>query len=49
MGNTVNTVKDRIQNAILTALDSNIAPKIELAIKSITASSAQDATSVTAN
>ena len=39
MGNIVDTVEDRIQNAILTALDSIITPKIELAIKSINASS----------
>ena len=47
--NIVDTVEDRIQNAILTAIDNNIAPKIELAIKSINASSGRDATSVSAN
>ena len=49
MSNIVDTVEDRIQKAILTAIDSIVAPKIELAIKSINASSARDATSVTAN
>ena len=49
MGNIVDTVEDRIQNAILTAIDSIIAPKIELAIRSINASSGRDATSVSAN
>ena len=42
-------VEGRIQNAILTAIDNIIAPKIELAIRSINASSGRDATSVTAN
>ena len=45
----VDTVENRIKNAILTAYDSIVAPKIELAIRSINASSGQDATSVTAN
>ena len=49
MGNIVDTVEDRIQNAILTAIDNIVAPKIELAIRSINASSERDATSVTAN
>ena len=49
MSNIVDTVEDRIQNAILTAIDNNVAPKIELAIGSIYASSGRDATSVTAN
>ena len=39
MSNFVETVEDRIQNAILTALDSIVAPKIELAIWSINSSS----------
>ena len=39
MGNVVDTVEDRIQNAILTATDSIITPKLELAIRSINASS----------
>ena len=45
MGNIV----DRIQNAILTAIDSIITPKIELAIRSINASSGRDSTSVMAS
>ena len=49
MSNIVDTVEDRIQNAILTAIENIVAPKIELAIRSINASSGQDATSVSAN
>ena len=49
MKNIVDMVEDRIQNAILTAIDNIVAPKIELAIRSITASSGRDATNVTAN
>ena len=49
MSNIVDTVDDRIQNAILTAIDSIVAPKIELAIRSINASSGRDVTSVSAN
>ena len=49
MSNNVDTVGDRIQNAFLIAIDSIIAPKTELAIRSINASSGRDATSVTAN
>ena len=49
MSNIVDTVEDRIQNAILTAMDNFVAPKIELAIESINASSGRDVTSVTAN
>ena len=49
MSNIIDMVEDRIQNAILTAVDSIIDPKIELAIRSINASSGQDATLVTAN
>ena len=49
MSNIVDTVEDRIQNAILTAIDNIVAPKIELAIRSINASSGRDATSVSAN
>ena len=45
----VDTVEDRIQNAILTAIDNLVALKIELAIRSINASSGRDVTSVTAN
>ena len=35
MCNIVDTVEDRIQNAILTAIDNIVSPKIELAIRSI--------------
>ena len=49
MANIVDTVEDRIQNAILTAIDNIIAPKIELAIRSISASSGQDVASVSVN
>ena len=49
MNNIVDTVEDRIQNAILTTIDNIVAPKIELAIRSINASSGRDATSVSAN
>ena len=45
MGTIVDTVENRIQNAILTTIFSIISPKIELAIKSINAFSGQDATS----
>ena len=46
---TVDTLADKIQHAALTATDSIIAPKIELPVRSINASSGRDATSVTAN
>ena len=49
MSNIVDTVEDRIQNAILIAIDNIIAPKFELAIRSINASSGRDVTSVAAN
>ena len=49
MANIVDTVEDRIQNAILTAIDNIIAPKIELAIRSISASSGRDVASVSVN
>ena len=49
LSNIVDTVEDRIQNAILTAIENIVAPKIELAIKSINASSGRSATSVNAN
>ena len=39
MGNIVDTVKDRIQNAFLTEIDNFISPKIDLAIKAMNASS----------
>ena len=46
MGNIVDTIEDRIQNAFLTTIDSNNTPIIELANTSIKAFSGQDATSV---
>ena len=49
MSNIVDTVEDRIQIAILTAIENVVAPKIELAIRSINASSGRDVTSVTGN
>ena len=49
MSNIVDTVEDRIQKAIMTAIDNIIAPKIELAIRSINAPSGRDVASVTAN
>ena len=49
MSNIGDTVEHRIQNEILTAVDNIVAPKIELAIRSVNASSGRDATSVTAN
>ena len=49
MSNIVDTVEDRIQNAILTAIENIVAPKIELAVRSINASSGRDATSVSVN
>ena len=49
MSNIVDRVEDRIQNAILTAIENNVAPIIEPAIRSIKASSGRDATSVFAN
>ena len=49
MSKIVDTVEDSVQNAILTALDNIIAPQIELAIRSINASSGRDVTSVAAN
>ena len=47
--NIVDTVEDRIQNATLIAIDSNVAPKIELTIRSKNASSGRDGTSDAAN
>ena len=49
MSKIFDTVEDRIQNTILTAIDSIVAPKIELGFKSISTSSGQDANSFTAN
>ena len=34
MGDIVDTIEDKIQNAILTAMDGNITPKIALANRS---------------
>ena len=48
MSNIVDAVEDRIQNAILTAIENIVAPKIELAVRSINASLGRDVTSVTA-
>ena len=45
----VDTVEDRIQNAILVDIENIVAPKIEVAIRSINASSARVVTNVTAN
>ena len=47
--NIVDIIEGRTQNAILTAIDNINAPKIELTIRSINASSGRDMTSVTAN
>ena len=49
MSNIVDTAEDTIQNAFLTAIENIVAPKIELAIRSINTSSGRDATSVSAN
>ena len=49
MSNIVDTIEDRIQNGILTAIENIVAPKIELAARSINASSGGDATSVSVN
>ena len=49
MGNFVDTVADRVQNAILTTMDSIITHKIKLAFRSVNASFERDATSVMAS
>ena len=49
MSNIVDSVEDRIENASLAAVDNIVTPKIELAIRSINASSGRDATSVSAS
>ena len=49
MSTIVDTVEERIQITILTAIDNIAAPKIELAIRSINSSPGRDVTSVTAN
>ena len=48
MNKKVDTVEDRIQNAILTAIDGNVAAKIEHAIRSINAFPGRETTSVAA-
>ena len=47
--NLVDTVEDGIQNTILTAIDTLITPKTDLAVKLVNVSSVQHATSVTAS
>ena len=47
--NVVETVEGMIQNAILSAMDNNITVRIELALRSMNASSGRDVASVTAN
>ena len=49
LSNIVDKVEDRIQKAVLTAIDNLVAPKNELAIRSINASFGRDVTSVSAN
>ena len=49
IGYIVDTVKVKIKNAILTVIDNSMTPRIELAVKSINASSRRDAANVTAN
>ena len=48
-GKTVDTVEDKIQSEISTGIDGIITPKIELAIRSIKASSGRDTTSIMAS
>ena len=45
----LDSIEDRIQNAIWTVIDIIITPRMELATKSINESSGRDAVSVTAN
>ena len=47
MGNNVDTVEDRIQNAILTPIDSIFTPRIELSVMSKNASSGRDSANFT--
>ena len=49
MNTIVDTVEHKIQNELLTAIDKTVGPKIELAIRSINASSGGDASSVAAD
>ena len=48
MNNIVDAIEDMIQNAILTAIDNIITPRIELTVRSINASSGRDAASLSA-
>ena len=48
MSNVVETVEDRIQNAILNGMIHIIKSRIELAVRSMNASSGQDVASLTA-
>ena len=45
----VDTLADRFQNAILTAFDDIVFPKVELTLRSISSSAGRNATSVAAN
>ena len=49
ISNVVETVEGMIQNAILSATDNIMTARIELALRSINASSGRDVASVTAN
>ena len=49
MSNFVDTVENRRRKTLLTTIENILAPKIELEIRSINASSGRDVTSVTAN
>ena len=49
MSKLVDTVEDKIQNAILTSMEKFVFPIIELAVGSINTTSGREATSVTAS
>ena len=49
MGNIVDTGNDRIKNGIVTSIDTNFTPRIELAVRSLNAFSGRDPINVTAN
>ena len=49
IGNIVDTVEDQVQNVISAAMDRIFTPKVDLAIRSINASSERDSTSVMGN
>ena len=49
IANVAETVKIRIQNAFLSALDNNVTPKIGLLVRSLNASSGRNAASATTN